>query len=141
LEGQTSVAHQPRERAASLARSERKRPHYRKELTRVDRRSRIWRRICELTDLYTATLRDAGIELSQIRKMKIEEAAQLKSLAEKARGDFLRDGIGQLSDIVAAERRADLAFRAIGLPKEHPKPLTASVSDILKRVNKGGSPS
>jgi hypothetical protein len=52
-----------------------------------------------LADLYTATLTAVGIELSQLRKMKIEEAAQLKSLAEKARGDFVRDGVGSLDDV------------------------------------------
>jgi hypothetical protein len=46
---------------------------------------------------------------------------------------------GSLDDIMVAERRADLAVRAIGLPKERPRP-TASVTDILKRVNKDAPP-
>jgi hypothetical protein len=107
-------------------------------LTRVDRRLPLGRRIEALKAIYFEAL--GGAEgLSPMRRLKVDEAAQLKALAERSRGDFMRDGVGQLSDIVAAERRADMAVRAIGPPKERLKPLTASVAEILDRL-KGAGP-
>jgi hypothetical protein len=38
----------------------------------------------------------------------------------KARGDYLRDGVGDLDDIIRAERRADQAVRAIGINEGKP---------------------
>jgi len=109
-------------------------------LTRVDRRLPLGRRIEALKAIYFEAL--GGAEgLSPMRRLKVDEAAQLKALAEKSRGDFMRDGVGSLDDVMVAERRADLAVRAIGLPKERPKPATATVADILERVNKVASPS
>jgi hypothetical protein len=109
-------------------------------LTTIDKRGVLWKRISELRQVFADALTGAG-ELSPLRKLKVETAAQAVATAELARGRFMRDGHGDLADLVAAERRADAAVRAIGLPKERPKPLTASVADILERVNKVASPS
>jgi hypothetical protein len=108
-------------------------------LTRVDRRLPLGRRITELTRVFTDALAGAG-ELSSLRKLKIEQAAQASAVAELARGRYLRDGQGDLADLITAERHAAAAVRLIGLPKERTKPLMASVADILARVNKGASP-
>jgi hypothetical protein len=39
-------------------------------------------------------------EITPIRRLAIEKAAELTALSEKARGDFMRDGVGTLDDIV-----------------------------------------
>ena len=54
--------------------------------TRLDGRTVIFRRVAELRGLFTNALKDAGVELLKpMRRMKVDEAAQLKALAEKAR--------------------------------------------------------
>jgi hypothetical protein len=121
FEGSTSTAPMPREGGASTAKRPRRRPHYRKELTRIDRRSRAWRRICELTELFTSALGEASVELSPMRRMRIEEAAQLKALAEQVRSEFLRGQFSDLDELVRAERHAAAAVRKLGLPYETPK--------------------
>ena len=99
-------------------------------LTRVDKRSCLGKRITELTKLYLAALGDA--ELSPIKRLRVAEAAQLKALAEKARGDFMRDGTGCLDDIVRIERKASAAERAVGIVERPPKP-TPRLADIISR--------
>ena len=93
----------------------------RKDLTTVDKRSRVYRRIRELEALFLRTFESAGVALTPMRRMRVAEAAQLKALAEKARGDTLRGGAGSLDDVVRIERRADAAVRAIGLPSDTPR--------------------
>jgi hypothetical protein len=89
-------------------------------LTRVDKRSCLGKRIAELTAMYLAALGHA--DLSPLKRLKVDEAAQLKALAEKARGDFMRDGTGCLDDIVRIERKASAAERALGIVERAPKP-------------------
>ena len=62
-----------------------------------------------------------GGELTPMRKLKVDKAAQLTAIAELARGDFMRDGKGTLDDIVRLERKADQAIRALGLTEAKPK--------------------
>ena len=50
-----------------------------------------------------------------MRRLKVEKAAQLTAIAELARGDFMRNATGSLSDIILAERRAAAAARALGI--------------------------
>jgi hypothetical protein len=102
----------------------------------VDKRTVLWRRIIELRGVFMATLADGGIELSPVRELKVEEAAQLKALAEKARGEFMRDGVGSLDDVVRIERKADAAVRAIGLPPERSGTSRPSVGAIAARYAK-----
>jgi hypothetical protein len=106
-------------------------------LTRVDRRLPLGRRIAALKAIYFEAL--GGAEgLSPMKRLRVEEAAEAKALAELARGRYLRDGHGDLPDLIATERRADAAMKAVGLPKERQKP-QESVADILKRVNGASS--
>jgi hypothetical protein len=88
-------------------------------LTRVSKRGRLGQRIAELRSIFTEAV--VG-EISPMRRMRIAEAAELKALAEKARGDYLRDGVGDLDDIIRAERRADQAVRAIGIVEAKRRP-------------------
>lgn len=74
-----------------------------------------------------------------MRRLQIDQAAHALAVAEHARGRYTREGHGDLPDLVAAELRADMTVRAVGLSKQRPRPLTASVADILKRVNKSAS--
>ena len=72
----------------------------------------------------------AGGELTPMRRLLIDKAAQLTAIAEKARGDFMRDGVGTLDDLVRAERKADQAIRALGTLEEKPRPPT--LADLLR---------
>jgi hypothetical protein len=87
-------------------------------LTKVDKRGRLGKRIAELTAMFIAAV---GGELTPMRKLKVEKAAQLTAIAELARGDFMRDGKGTLDDIVRLERKADQALRALVPTEAKPK--------------------
>lgn len=63
-------------------------------LSHVSRRTRLGRRIAALTALYVEAL--GADALSPIKRLKVDAAAQLMALAENARGDFMRDGVGNL---------------------------------------------
>jgi hypothetical protein len=103
-------------------------------LTRIDKRGRLGKRIAELKAIFIAALGD-GAELSAMKRLRVEEAAQLKALAEQTRGDFMRDGRGTLDDIVRCERKADQAVRALGLSEAErrpPSPLAAHFAQPAK---------
>jgi len=89
-----------------------------KRLTTVSRSTRLGKRIDELMAMLTAALDG---ELTPMRKLAVERAAQLTAIAEKARGDFMRDSLGTLDDIVRLERKADQAVRALRLVDEPAK--------------------
>ena len=99
-------------------------------LTKVDKRGRLGKRIAELTAMFTAAV---GGELTPMRKLKVEKAAQLTAIAELARGDFMRDGKGTLDDIVRLARKADQAVRALGLTEAKPKQPTIAEYLASKR--------
>ena len=99
-----------------------KRGDRRLRLTRVDKRSVAGQRIAELKALFKASLGDRP--LTPMLAMRIAEASELKALAEKARGDYLRGGGGNLDDTIRAERRADQAVRALGIGEAKPKALS-----------------
>jgi hypothetical protein len=88
----------------------------RRTLTRIDQRSRLGKRIRELTILFAGAL---GGELSPFRKLKIEQAAQLSAIAELARGDHMRGK--PTGDIVRLERAAAAAVRSLGELEAKPK--------------------
>jgi hypothetical protein len=56
----------------------------RRTLTKIDMRSRLGKRIAELTTLYSAALGGDRGELSPVRKFRIVHAAQLTALSEQA---------------------------------------------------------
>jgi hypothetical protein len=90
-------------------------------LTRVDRRTALGKRIAELTAIYVAAL--GGIDaISPIKRLKVADAAQLRALAELARGEHLRAGSGVLDDIVRIERKASAAEKALGIAEKPDKP-------------------
>jgi hypothetical protein len=66
-------------------------------LTKVDKRGRLGKRVTELIAMFVDAL---GDDLTPMRKLKIDRAAQLTTIAELARGDFMRDSAGTLDDIV-----------------------------------------
>lgn len=96
-----------------------------RKLTSVDRRTIIGKRIAELRDIYVTALN--GLDaISPMKRLKVDEAAQLKALAEQARGDFMRDGKGSLDDIVRIERKAGAAERALGVVERPPARATGN---------------
>jgi len=102
-------------------------------LTTVDKRSILWRRICELKALFTTALAGAGLP-SPIRQLKIEQAASALATAELMRGRFLRDGGGDKSfdEVLRAERRKDAAVKRLGLPADRPQPPVADAYAALR---------
>jgi hypothetical protein len=99
-------------------------------LTRIDKRGRLGKRIAELTEMFVDAI---GVELTPLRKLKIEKAVQLTAIAELARGDFMRDGNGTLDDIVRLERKADRAVRALGISEAQPTK-KQSVRENIRRA-------
>ena len=58
-----------------------------------------------------------------MRRLMVAEAAELKAVAELARGDYMRGNArGSLDDIVRLERRAEQAVRALGIIEAKRKP-------------------
>ena len=107
----------------------------RKTLTRVDMRSPLGMRIKELKALFEFAFPG---ELTALRREKINDAAQLKALCEKARGEYMREGTGSLKDLAAMERKADQAVRSLGIIEEaRARPVT--LADYLEaRAGNGG---
>jgi hypothetical protein len=103
-------------------------------LTKVDKRGRLGKRVTELIAMFVDAL---GDDLTPMRKLKIDRAAQLTTIAELARGDFMRDSAGTLDDIVRLERKADQAVRALGIREAKPRgeesPLAAHFSRPVQR--------
>jgi hypothetical protein len=108
-------------------------------LTRVDKRTALWRRIAELSALYTAAL-GGEAALSPLKRMKVGDAAQLKALAEMARGDYLRDGKGSLDDIVRIERKASTAERALGIVERAAQPRSPLAEHFSRPPAREGRP-
>jgi len=109
-----------------------------KRLTTVNRSTRLGKRIDELKALFSEALGEDA--LAPMRRMRIAEAAELKALAEKARGDYLRDGAGTLDDIVRIERKADQAVRALGIERAaatSPSSIAATPVHDLTQLSNG----
>ncbi len=113
----------------------------RRTLTRVDRRTSMAKRIAALQNLFTSALTQSGVELSPVRKLKVEQAAAGLALAEYVRGRYMRDGTGDLDEVIRAERRADALLRRVGLPPEQPRvEQPASLRDRLGAKYSEGAP-
>jgi hypothetical protein len=107
-------------------------------LTRVDRRTALGKRIAELRDIYIAALN--GLDaISPVKRLRVDEAAQLKALAELARGDFMRDGKGNLDDIIRVERKASAAERALGIVEKPDKPAAPTLAEYLASTREDAS--
>ena len=89
-------------------------------LGKVDWRTVAGKRIAELKRLFASELTSAGLPITAMRQLRIDAAAQAVALAEKARSRFLREGTGDVADLVAVQRNADAAVRRIGLPVDRP---------------------
>jgi hypothetical protein len=100
-------------------------------LAGVDRRTALGKRIAELTAVYLAALGGADA-LSPLKRLKVDEAAQLKALAELARGDYMRDAKGCLDDIVRIERKAGAAERALGINEAKAAPVSPLAAHFAK---------
>ncbi len=96
-------------------------------LTKINSRTILGKRIAELTALFADAVK--ADEISPLLRLKIDEAAQLKALAELARGDYMRDRRGTLDDIVRLERKADLAVKALGIVEG--KPRSPTLAEVL----------
>ncbi len=97
---------------------------------RVDRRSREWRRRCELVETYSAALGGPS-EIDAMMADKIATAADLAVVAELARARVMAcEPDARIDDVVRAENAAGRAFRALGI-KQASKP-KRNLSDYLR---------
>jgi hypothetical protein len=85
---------------------------WRRRLTKIDKRGRLYLRIVELAKLFEAEL---GPGLTPMQRLRLDQAARLMAIAEEARGRWMRREGENLHDIVRAERAALLAMRELGL--------------------------
>jgi len=87
----------------------------RRKVAQIDTQTAAGRRIRELRKLYETEMAAAGIKLSVLRKVQVDTAAAATVVAETARRRYLEEGVGKLSDLVAAERHAAQALKRLGL--------------------------
>ncbi|YBV97393.1 hypothetical protein M1D80_11055 [Phyllobacteriaceae bacterium JZ32] len=80
----------------------------------IDRRTKEWRRRCELVAIYSEALGGANA-ISPVLMSKIEAAAELAVIAEKTRADFLRGDGATADDVVRTARLAATAEKALGI--------------------------
>jgi hypothetical protein len=136
LESQADTApNDPRYDTIASSKVQRLRP---KTLSHVSRRTRLGRRIAEMTAIYLSAL-GGEAALSPMKRLKVDEAAQLKALAEKARGDYMRDGVGSLDDVVRIERKASAAERALAIVERQPRAQSLAEYLASKAAQKAAS--
>src|SRR5580658_7152217 len=77
-------------------------------LARPDTRTRFGRRWKQLVADFTDALRGQGT-INAVLAMKVQDAAMLKAIAERARADYLEGRKITLGHLIRVERRADNA--------------------------------
>ncbi|CAN7396739.1 hypothetical protein LJR235_002374 [Pararhizobium sp. LjRoot235] len=82
----------------------------------IDRRTRAWKRRCELVDTFTAALGGAGA-LDAVLSSRIEDAAEMRTIAELSRARFLAGENVPLEEITRLENSARRAEHLLSLPK------------------------
>lgn len=97
----------------------------------LDRRTRAWRRRCELVAAYSAAVDPAGIGGPTLA-VRIAAAAEARTVAELARAAYLRgEGDVPLDDVVRSERLALSLERRLGLDKLPAKPQGPTLAEYL----------
>ena len=87
----------------------------------VDRRTRAWRRRCELVDAFVAELGGRD-QISAVLMAKVEAAAELAVVAEMTRAAFMRGAPDvTANDTTRAAAVAARAFSALGIGTRKPK--------------------
>ena len=84
-----------------------------------DKRTAAWRRRQALVAIFTAAV---ATPMTEPLRLKIEAAAELATIAEKARADHLAGRDVALDDVVRTANQAARAERALGIggtPKPH----------------------
>jgi hypothetical protein len=72
---------------------------------RFDKRTKEWRRRCELVEIYKAAL---GGSVTPLLSVKIANAAEMAVIAETARADYMD---GRKASLVSSVRRTPLRAR------------------------------
>jgi hypothetical protein len=101
----------------------------------IDGRTLVARRRRELIEVYARALGGAS-NLSEGQLVDIRKAAELTSLAERARARAMREGTTDSSDLsamVRLESTASRAVRALNIPASSDQPRTPSPSEYLAR--------
>ena len=112
--GQRCAASKPPKRRRSRIRTH----------SRIDKRTRLGKRIAELRDAFRTAV--GAADATPLLPMRIERAAALTAMAEAERLKFLRDGMG-LERVMWLEGKSDTAIAALGIeaesPADRPSPL------------------
>ena len=101
---------------------------WRRRLTKLDKRGRLYLRIRELTKVFEAEL---GPDLTPMQRLRLDQAAHLMAIAEEARGRWMRKEGENLHDIVRCERAALLAMRELGIAVSGTTYQSAGLADYL----------
>ena len=98
---------------------------------RFDRRTREWKRRCELVAAFEDAL-GGRLSISKPTALKIEVAAELAVVAELTRSRYLRGAAVSPDDVVRTANQAMRAERLLGIDGE-PKVAADSLDDYLRR--------
>jgi hypothetical protein len=102
-----------------------------KRLTRVNRSTRLGKRIDELKALFASAF--SAADVTSMRRERIAEAAQLKAMAENERGAWMRgEARCDLDELIRLERRAVAAVKALGIEEARARP--TSTLDNIRRA-------
>jgi hypothetical protein len=101
-------------------------------LAEIDGRSRIGRRIIDLSEDFAHQL-GGWAALSPVMVANVRRAAELVALAEQARLNALREGIGNPEKLARLEGAAERSVRALGLdvPLKQPEPHLQTLAEAV----------
>src|SRR5215475_16071665 len=92
----------------------------------IDQRSAVGRRLKDLADAYAEAL-GGWPKLSDAQAAAVRRAAEMVALAEQARHEALRNGVGDPDRLVRLENLAARAVKALSLDrKREPEPPSQS---------------
>jgi hypothetical protein len=100
------------------------------EIGRVDGRSAVARRAKLRTAAFVAALGGPDV-VDDILLAKVQRAAELSVLAERARIAALQGEAVALDDVVRVERLAELAVRRLGIDKQQREPARVPLRERL----------
>ena len=100
---------------------------------KINKRSRIGRRVVELKALFASSLEASGREMTDLLVFKLDAAAEAQAVSEAARQAVLRGQSNVRAEGLATlERLARDAVKALGLDETRAKP-KLSVPEFLAR--------
>ncbi|WP_037468320.1 hypothetical protein [Sinorhizobium fredii] len=99
----------------------------------IDRRTRAWKRRCELVETFTAALGASG-SIDAVLASRIEDAAEMRTIAELSRARFLAGESVPLEEITRLENAARRAEQMLSLPKRNKEQKPDALLAAVRRV-------